>query len=130
MERWARFFIDNSKFTVVLSLFVVVFGIGGLLRLNAESFPAVDFAMAQVTTSYDGASPEDVETKITKPLEDEIRSVSGIKDVRSVSQAGLSKILIRADIDNVNVPEVMADLQRAVDRVNDLPPISASGPLF
>ena len=111
-----RFFLDNKKFTLVLTLFMIIFGLGGLKRLNSESFPAVDFAMATVVTTYDGASAEDIETKITKPIEDEIRAVSGLKDVRSVSQAGLSTIYIRGDIDNVDVPRLMADLQRSVDR--------------
>lgn len=130
MEPLSRFFIRHSKFTLVLTLGVLVFGVGGWLRLNAESFPAVNFAMVQVTTNYEGASPEDIETKITKPLEDEIRKVSGLKDVRSVSQSGLSKILVRADIDKANVPVVIADLQRAVDRVSDLPPDLRERPTF
>lgn len=123
MTALAQFFLDNKKFTWVLTLFVVFFGLGGLRLLKSESFPAVDFAMATVTTVYDGASAEDVETKITKKIEDEIRGVSGIRDVRSTSQAGLSTIFIRGDIDNVDVQRLMADLQRAVDRAqlpNDL----------
>ncbi len=112
----AEFFLNNKKFTLVLMLFVSLFGLGGLIQLNAESFPAVDFAMAQVTTVYDGASAKVVESKITKPIEDELRGVSGIKDVRSVSQSGLSTIFIRGDIDNVDVSKLMNDLQRAVDK--------------
>ncbi|MFK7824276.1 MAG: efflux RND transporter permease subunit [Oligoflexales bacterium] len=126
----AEFFIKNYKFTLVLSLFVVIFGVMGLLRLNSESYPTVDFAMATVATSYDGASAEDVETKITKPIEDELRTVSGIKDIRSVSQAGRSTITIRADIDNVDSSQVMADLQRSLDRVSDLPPDLRERPKF
>lgn len=112
----AQFFLNNKKFTLVLTVFVLLFGLGGLRQLNSESFPAVDFAMATITTSYDGASAEDIETKITKPIEDEIRSVTGIKDVRSTSQAGLSTILVRGDIDNADVRKLMSDLQRSVDR--------------
>ena len=55
MLKVSEFFLNNKKFTLVLMLFVSLFGIGGLIQLNAESFPAVDFAMAQVTTVYDGA---------------------------------------------------------------------------
>ena len=123
MIKLAQFFIDNKKFTSVLMVFVIMFGLMGLQRLRSESFPAVDFAMATVTTVYDGASASDIETKITKPIEDEIRSISDIKDLRSVSQAGLSTIYIRGDIDNADVQELMSDLQRAVDRAelpNDL----------
>lgn len=123
MTKISEFFLNNKRFTFVLMIFVMLFGLGGLLRINSESFPAVDFAMAQVTTIYDGASAHVVETKITKPIEDEIRSVSGIKDVKSVSQSGRSTIFIRGDIDNVDVSKLMADLQRSVDRAklpNDL----------
>jgi multidrug efflux pump subunit AcrB len=116
MLNLTEFFLNNKKFTFVLMVFVTLFGLGGLLQLNAESFPAVDFAMAQVTTVYDGASAKVVESKITKPIEDELRGVSGIKDVRSVSQSGLSTIFIRGDIDNVVVSKLMNDLQRAVDK--------------
>ncbi len=129
MTKVAEFFLNNKKFTIVLMLFVSLFGIGGFLQLNAESFPAVDFAMAQVTTVYDGASAKVVESKITKPIEDELRGVSGIKDVRSVSQAGLSTIFIRGDIDNVSVPRLMTDLQRAVDKAK-LPSDLKDPPVF
>ena len=126
----AEFFIKNYKFTVVLSLFVVIFGVMGLLRLNSESYPAVDFAMATISTSYDGASAEDVETKITKPIEDELRTVSGVKDVRSVSQSGRSTITVRADMDHADTEQVMTDLQRALDRVADLPQDLRERPKF
>ena len=121
MKKVAAFFIDNYKLTLVLTLGVIVFGAMGLYRMSAETFPSVDFAQAVVTTRYDGASAEEIETKITKPIEDEVRQVSGLKDVRSTSSPGLSQIFIRADIDNINVDEVMSDLQKAVDRVVGLP---------
>ncbi len=130
MKKIAHFFIENYKFTFVLSAMVVIFGLFGLMRINAESYPSVDFAMATITTNYDGASAEDIETRITKPIEDEVRSVTGIKDVRSVSQPGISTILVRADIDNVDVEKLMADLQRSVDRVTDLPPDLKDRPRF
>ena len=125
-----KFFMKNKKFTFVLSIFLVVFGMGALSKLNSESFPSVNMATAVITTNYDGASPEDIETKITKPLEDEIRGVIGIKDVKSNSQAGLSSIVVRIDIDNADVVKSMADLQKAIDRVTDLPPDLRDPPSF
>lgn len=131
MKQVASFFIKNSKFTIVLSFGALIFGLQGLSNMNSESYPAVDFAQATVVTPYEGASAEDIETKITKPIEDEIRSVSGIKDVKSVSQTGLSTIVIRADIDKVDdVQNVMADLQRAVDRASGLPTDLQEDPIF
>jgi len=125
-----EFFIKNSKFSIVLSIFTLIFGAMGLRRMNSESYPSVNFATATVTTVYDGASAKDIETKITRPIEEEIRTVSGLKDVRSISQPGLSNIYIRVDIDNVDVPKVMSDLQKAVDRATDLPADLRESPKF
>ena len=126
----AEFFIKNYKFTLVLTFGMVVFGLKGVLGINSESYPSVDFAMATIETRLDGASAEEIETKITKKIEDEVRTVTGIKDVRSTSQPGLSSILVRADLDNIDVEAVMSDLQRAVDRVSDLPTDLRDDPKF
>ena len=126
----AKFFLDNHKFTTVLTMLIVVFGLGGMMQLNSESYPSVDFATAIISTNYDGASAEEVESRITKPIEEEIRSVTNIKEVRSVSQAGRSTIFVKADIDKVNVKNFMADLQRSVDRVSDLPSDLRDKPKF
>lgn len=132
MEHISGFFIRNYKLTIVLSLGMLIYGILGLTRMTSESYPNVNFAMAVITTPYDGASAEDIETKITKPIEDEIRTVSGLKDVRSISQAGLSTIVVRADIDDSNVDpeEVISDLQKAVDRATSLPRDLTEQPRF
>ena len=123
MRNLAHFFITNPKLTFVVTIFLFIFGFVGINKMNAESFPSVDFATAIIETEYFGATPEDIEVKITKPIEDEIRTVSGLKDVRSISQAGRSKIIIRVDMDNpsVIIKDVMSDLQKAVDRAKDLP---------
>lgn len=117
----ANFFIENSKFTWVLMVGLLIYGLSGLMTLNSESFPTVDMGSVVITTVYPGASAVDIETKITKPLEDEIRSVRGLKEVKSVSQAGVSRIVTVVDIDKYDVKEVISDLQRAVDRTPDLP---------
>lgn len=132
MRNLAHFFITNPKLTFVLTIFLFIFGFMGIKKMNAESYPAVDFATAIIETEYYGATPEDIEVKITKPIEDEIRTVSGLKDVRSTSQAGRSKIVVRVDMDNpkVIVKDVMGDLQRAIDRAKDLPTDLRDKPKF
>ncbi|MCB9061259.1 MAG: efflux RND transporter permease subunit [Halobacteriovoraceae bacterium] len=131
MGKLAKFFIENYKLTVVISGFLIIYGVQGLFKMNAESFPSVNMGQAIITTVYRGASAEDIETKITKPIEDEIRQVSGLKDVRSTSQSGLSTIVVRADIDNVeDVDEVMSDIQKAVDRTTKLPVDLEEAPKF
>jgi multidrug efflux pump subunit AcrB len=132
MRNPAHFFITNPKLTFVITLFLIIFGIQGIKKMNAESFPSVDFATAIIETEYFGATPEDIEIKITKPIEDEIRTVAGLKDVRSTSQAGRSKIAVRVDMDNpkVVVKDVMNDLQKAIDRAKNLPADLRDKPKF
>ncbi len=131
MRLLATFFIRNYKLTTVLSLLIVVWGLQGLLSLKSETYPQVDFAMANITTIYKGASAEDVETKITKPIEDEIRTVTGLKDVRSISQSGRSNIFVRVDMDNVSdTAKVINDIEKAVDRVSNLPKELEDDPAF
>lgn len=132
MKNLSAFFIANPKLTGVLTLFFLLFGVMGIKKMNAESYPSVDFATAIVETDYFGASPEDIEIKITKPIEDELRGVSGIKDVRSISQAGKSRIIVRVDMDNpkVIVKDVMSELQRSVDRAKNLPTDLKDKPKF
>lgn len=130
MKFFVDFFIRNYKLTIVVTLFFIIFGVQGLRRMNSEAWPQVDFATAIITTHYKGASPEDIEALITKPIEDEIRTVSGLKDVKSTSQTGLSMIMVRIDMDNVDEVEVMDDLQKAVQRVSKLPADLEQQPLF
>ncbi|MBN1783709.1 MAG: efflux RND transporter permease subunit [Alphaproteobacteria bacterium] len=132
MTKLVSFFTENLKLTLVLSLFMIFIGVVGLQRMKAETFPSVDFATAIVTTVYRGASASTIETKITKPIEDEIRTVRYIKDVKSVSQPGISRIIIRLDMDasGIDIPQTMGDLQRAIDRAADLPKDLENKPAF
>ena len=128
MERLVRFFIENNRLTVLLMVFSIITGIIGLLSLNRQTFPSVDFATVIITTPYGGASAEDIELKITKPIEDKLKAVSGLKDVTSTSMPGLSLIKIRMDLDAPNRSAISDEIQKAVDKVSDLPVDLASSP--
>lgn len=130
MNKLIRFFLENHKLTIILSLMMVIFGVMGMFKLNAESYPSVNFAMATIETRYDGATAKDIETQITKPIEDKIREVSGLKDVKSISKSGFSKIVVRVDMDNEDEEQVLDDLQKAVDGVSDLPTDLRDDPVY
>jgi multidrug efflux pump subunit AcrB len=101
----------------------------GLGTLNRESRPPVDFATVSITTRYPGASPEEVEEQVTNKLEEEIRSVEGIRDTTSISKAGESSITVRIEMDTYNTTRVADDIQRAVQRVS-LPPVILDDPVI
>ncbi len=117
----AEFSIKNSLLVNLLSLFVIAFGVFALRHLNREVFPAVDFDIVTVSTAYPGASAEDVEKFVTIPIEKELRGVSGIDEMDSTSDEGLSFIGITLEPDLPDKDRVVRDIKDAVDRVGDLP---------
>ena len=127
-----KFFIYNTRITILFSLFMVIIGVIGFKGIIAETHPAVDFATAIISTSYPGASAIDVEAKITKPVEDEIKTVSDIKNIYSVSQPGASTIVILVDMDKrgISIPKTMSDIQNAMNRVANLPSDLQDRPRF
>jgi len=126
----AAFFLKNIRFTMMCTFFVGLAGYMSFGSLNSESYPNVNLGQVVILTIYRGASIEDIESKITKPLEDEIRSVSGIKRVRSISQPGISTIITEVDIDGFDVDDVISDLQRAVSGTSELPTDLEEAPSF
>lgn len=121
MKKFFHFFIDNYKLSLAITFFIALAGALGLASLTAETYPPVDFPRVRVTTVYPGSSPQEVEEKITRKIEEEVRTVTGLKEVSSVSQNGRSEINILIDMNNYEVEDVVDELQRAVLRVQGLP---------
>ncbi len=130
MNRIFAFFVDNWKFSFLTTAFIFIVGILSFSLLQRESFPPVNFAVVSVTTVFPGASPEEVQDKVTQTIEEELRGIAGIRDVRSVSQSDLSNIVIRIDIDGTDSDDVVSDIQKAVQRASGkLPPEVTESPL-
>jgi len=118
MNRIFAFFVDNWKFSFLTTAFVFVVGILSFNLLQRESFPPVNFAVVSIATVFPGASPEEVQDKVTQVIEEELRGIAGVKDVRSVSQSDLSSITVRVDIDGTDSDDVVSDIQKAVQRAS------------
>ena len=78
----------------MLALIIVVFGILAFTQLGLDFFPDVEFPTVSVITVYAGASPEDIENTITRPLEKMINAVSRVKKINSVTSEGMSIIMV------------------------------------
>jgi len=92
MKRLAKFAVQRPITTMMMALIVIGFGIYGLMRLRLNLYPDVSFPTITVYTTYQGVAPEDIETLITRPIEEQVRSISGIKRVRSLSSQGASVV--------------------------------------
>lgn len=87
-------FIRRPVFTVMLVMLLVVFGLNAYPGLGIDLYPDVDFPIVNVTVNYTGASPEEMESLVTKRIEDAVSSVSGIKTLSSVSRTGYSQVTL------------------------------------
>ena len=112
------FFVRRPLLVNLMMAFSVVAGIAATGFMNFQTFPAIDLGIVNVTTFRPGSSSEDVELSITVPLEEEILEVDGIDKVVSSSMEGLSVITVRLDPDAEDTDEIIADLQKAVDRAS------------
>ena len=72
-------FIRRPVFTTMFVLLLVVFGIKSYPNLGVDLYPDVELPLVSVTVTYTGASPEEMETLITRPIEDRVSQVAGIK---------------------------------------------------
>jgi HAE1 family hydrophobic/amphiphilic exporter-1 len=106
--------VRRPVFTTMVAAGVVILGLVGLTRLGTDLFPDVSFPVVAITVPYPGASPTEVETLVTKPLEDAVISLNGIDRVRSFSREGLSTILVIFKL-QVNVTDAATDVR---DRVS------------
>ena len=87
--------IKRPVFTWVLVAIPVVLGLVSYGELGVDLFPDVDFPVCTVTTVLPGASVEEMETTVTKPIEDIINTVSGIDELRSVTTEGVSVVTVQ-----------------------------------
>ena len=92
-----------------------------MINLRKEAFPPTAFNRAIVTTSLRGSTPEKVERLITTPLERELKEVENINEMVSTSIGGESFISLKIDDKVKETQKVINDIQKAVDRVVDLP---------
>ncbi len=93
----ARFSVTRRVTIWMGILAILVMGSIGLALLNIDLFPDIDFPVIAVITAYPGASPEEVEEFITKPLEEGAAIVSDLEKVSSISQDSVSIVLIEFD---------------------------------
>jgi HAE1 family hydrophobic/amphiphilic exporter-1 len=93
-----RISINNPVFATMMMAALLVLGLFSYQKLNVDQFPDVSFPIVVVATTYPGASAETVEADITKPIEEAVNTVSGIKTVSSRSSEGSSSVIVEFDL--------------------------------
>ena len=107
--------IDNKTSIYILTFFLSVAGILSYIKLPKERFPDIVIPTIYVQTIYPGSSPKDIENLITKPIEKKIKSISGVKKLKSQSIQDFSIITVEFNTD-VKVDEAKRKVKDEVDK--------------
>ena len=95
---FTRISINNPVFATMMMAAFLVLGLFSYQRLAVEQFPDINFPVVVVQTEYPGASPESVESDISRKIEEAINTISGIKTLSSRSYEGLSVVIAEFDL--------------------------------
>jgi multidrug efflux pump len=107
-----RYIVDHARiFTLLVIVVPIIAGTYAYQTLPKEGEPEISAPLAIVITPYQGASPSEIESLVTTPLEEELGDIKHIKEMRSSSTEGVSVIVVEFDVD--------ADLERSIQRVRE-----------
>ncbi len=108
---------------VAANLLMMIFIIGGLVMsfsIKQEVFPEIDLDIVQVSVAYPGAGPEEVEDGIILKIEENLSSITGIKELRSIASEGFG--LVNAEIlEGEDIDIILQDIKAEIDRITTFP---------
>jgi HAE1 family hydrophobic/amphiphilic exporter-1 len=110
----ANISIKKPTFLTCVIILMLAVGWMSMKKLPVDLFPDINFPIVTVTTIYPGAGPNEIETNISKVIEDEVSNISGIKTVRSVSREGASQVIVEFNLET----DVKYAEQQVRDRVS------------
>ena len=94
-----KFAINRPITTLMFSLGIIFFGILGLKKLPTALFPNIDFPIILVSTTYPGASPLTIESKVTDKIEEKVLGIDGLKNVTSMSVRNVSLVIVQFQLE-------------------------------
>ncbi len=120
--------ISRPVLATVMSLVIVLLGLVGYKALSVREYPNIDEPVVSVTTTYDGANADIMESQVTKPLEDSLAGIEGIKFITSTSREGASLIIITFLLSR-DPESAAADVRDRVSRARGMLPDDVDEPI-
>ncbi|MFN5178777.1 efflux RND transporter permease subunit [Limnohabitans sp.] len=110
---FTRVSLQNPVFATMVMLALVVMGLFSFQRLKVDQFPNIDFPVVVVSTEYPGASPEIVESEVSKKIEEAVNSIAGINALTSRSYENVSVVVIEFQL-HINGRKAAEDVREKV----------------
>ena len=111
--------INKPVTTALIFVAVAIIGLFSLSKLPIDQFPEMEPPYITVMTTYAGASASEIETNVTKIVENSLNSVDGLKEISSQSKDHMSMVMLEMEW-GTNLDEVMNDIRSYVDMLKDL----------
>ncbi|KGN82100.1 multidrug transporter AcrB [Porphyromonadaceae bacterium COT-184 OH4590] len=121
--------INKPITTALIFVAVIVFGVFSYSRLPIDQFPKMDLPVVSVMTTYPGANGAEIETNVTKLLENSLNSVDGLKEITSQSKDNISVVALELNWGQ-NLDEALNDVRSALDMVSNKLPEGCSRPMI
>jgi len=122
-------FIRRPVLATMLSLLLVVLGMFSYRTLGVDTMPNIEIPIVTVTTILRGASPEEVESQVTKPIEEVVNTIEGVDELRAVNTEGMSRIIIKFHLER-KIAEAAQDVRDKVATVIRRLPIDTEAPVI
>lgn len=114
----SKFSVKKPMTVFVCVVIIIVLGVVSFLKMTPDLLPNMDFPYAMIMTTYGGQTPETVESTVTKPLEQSISTIDGVKDITSNSAENYSVLIIEFE-DGTNMDTATVDLRSSLDTISD-----------
>ena len=124
-----RLAVHRPVTTLMIGLVITLLGYVAVERLAVDLLPKLDYPTVQVETLYRGAAPGEIETLLTRPLEQALSSIKGSEEISSTSAEGASTIRLRMSW-GVDLDVALGDMRQAVQKVRRQLPDGVEGPFF
>ncbi len=121
--------IRQPVFMTMVLIAGIVMGVYSYFRMPVDVYPNIEFPIAVVTTIYPGASPTEVEEEVTRKLEDELATISGIDTLQSTSSEGVSNIILQFDL-NMSSDKAVEQVREKVSLLRNSLPSGIQEPLI
>lgn len=121
--------IKRPILVIVFFTFIGVLGIFGYTQLKYELMPKISFPVVVITTIYPGASPNEIENSVTKPIEDAVTGIDKVTTVTSYSFEGRSMVVVELE-QNANIDFALQDAQRKINQASYTLPKDSKQPIL
>lgn len=125
----SRFSVKKPMTVFVAVVLVLILGVMSFINMTTDLLPNMDLPYAVAYTTYIGASPEQVEQSVTKPMESALAATSGLKNITSVSQENVSIVVMEFE-EGTGMESAMIEMNAALDQLSGSLPDAAGSPIL